>query len=113
MKRMHAYMPATLHALTVLGSQIASRRRELRWTAAELADRLGVSPQLVARIERGAPGTAIGTVLEAAVICGVPLFGVDPADRGALASLAEQEKTRLALLPARTRRTSVQADDDF
>lgn len=45
MKRMHAYMPATLHALTVLGSQIASRRRELRWTAAELADRLGVSPQ--------------------------------------------------------------------
>jgi len=112
-KRRRTYMPATQHALSALGAQIAIRRRELRWTAAELAGRIGVTPQLITRIEHGAPGTAVGTVFEAAVVCGVPLFGVDPAERGALASVAEQERNRLALLPARARRKSVAVDDDF
>lgn len=34
-----------------------------------------MQPAVVANIEKGAPGTAIGTVLEAAIVCGVPLFG--------------------------------------
>lgn len=79
-KRRRTYLPATEHALTTLGSQTAIRRRELRWTAVQSAQQLVVSPAVVSRIERGAPGTAVGTVLEAAVVCGVPLFGVDPSD---------------------------------
>jgi len=112
-RRQRSYLPATSLALQALGSQIAAARRELGWTAAELAGRLGVTPQLVTRIEKGAPGTAIGTVLEAAVVCGVPLFGVDPADRAALGAVAERERNRVALLPARTRRKPVVVDDDF
>lgn len=81
-KQQHAYLPATLDAVQALGAQVAAARRELGWTAAELAGRLGVTPALVSRIEKGAPGTAIGTVLEAAVVCGVPLFGVDATDLG-------------------------------
>ena len=109
-KRTRSYLPATTHALSVLGSQIAASRRELGWTAADLAERLGVNIQLISKIERGAPSTAVGTVFEAAVLCGVPLFGVDPAD---LEDLAARERTRLALLPARTRRKRVQVSDDF
>lgn len=112
-RRTHAYLPATEHALSVLGTHIAIARRELGWTAADLAARLGVTPQLVSRIEKGAPGTAIGTVFEAAVLCGIPLFGADPADPRALPELADRERMRLALLPARMRRKRVVTGDDF
>lgn len=110
MKRTRSYLPTTTSALSVLGSQIAAARRELGWTAADLAERLGVNVQLIRKIEQGAPGTAIGTVFEAAVLCGVSLFGVDPAD---LEDLAMRERARLALLPARTRRKKIQVSDDF
>lgn len=112
-KRSRQPLPAAQHALSILGAQIAARRRELRWTAAELAERVGTTPALISRIERGAPGTAIGTVFEAATIVGVPLFGIDDADPQALGSLAEQQRLRLALLPARTRTRTVTLDDDF
>ncbi len=110
MKQTRAYLPATLDAVATLGVQIAVARRELGWTAAELAGRLGVQPQLVGRIERGAPSTAIGTVLEAAVLCGVPLFG---ADAGELRDAAERERTRLALMPQRVRPSAVEISNDF
>nr|WP_269327701.1 helix-turn-helix transcriptional regulator [Kineosporia mesophila] len=96
--------------MAAFGAQIAVARRERGWTAADLAERLGVSAPLVGKIERGVPGTAIGTVFEAAVLCGVPLFSVDPAD---LEDLAIGERRRLALLPARIRRERVQISDDF
>lgn len=93
-----------------MGSQIGVARRELGWTAAALAERLGAHPTLVGRIEKGAPGTAIGTVFEAAILCGVPLFGVDASDLG---PIADRERARLALLPARTQRRRREVSDDF
>ncbi len=99
-KRSRAYLPATLDAVKVLGAQVAVARRELGWSAAELAQRLGVSAPLVSRLENGHPTTQIGTVFEAAVICGVPLFATDPSELG---RLAEHERRRVALLPARVR----------
>jgi len=109
-KRSHAYLPATLEALSALGAQIAAARRELGWTGVELAERLGVSPQLVTRIEKGAAGTAVGTVLEAAVVCGVPLYGVDPQRLG---EVSERARARLALLPQRVDVRPVEVDDAF
>jgi transcriptional regulator with XRE-family HTH domain len=107
----HQNLPSTRAALAALGAQIAVARRELGWTAADLAERLGVTAKVVTRIERGEPGTAIGTVFEAAVICGVPLFGVEAAG---LADVAERERARLALLPQRVRRPGVtEVSDDF
>lgn len=109
-RRTHVYLPATLDAARVLGTQIAIARRELGWTAAELAGRIGATPALVARIEKGSPSTALGTVLEAAVVCGVPLFGVDAAD---LPGTADRSRATLALLPQRVRPPAVEISDDF
>jgi transcriptional regulator with XRE-family HTH domain len=103
-------LPATQAALDTLGAQIAIARREAGWTATELAERLGVTPALVARIERGSPATAVGTVLEAALLCGVPLFG---ASHDQLAAVAERQRDRLALLPARVRTQPKPVSDKF
>lgn len=110
MRRSRSYLPATLDALSVLGSQIAVARRELGWTSAELAQRVGVSAPVISRLENGHPTTQIGTVFEAAVLCGVRLFGLDPSDLGRLAS---EERNRKALLPSRVRPTRVELSDDF
>ncbi|MDQ3157047.1 MAG: helix-turn-helix transcriptional regulator [Actinomycetota bacterium] len=110
MKKSQTYLPATLAAVSALGAQIAIARRELGWTAAELADRLGVGAAAVSRLENGAPGTAIGTVLEAAIVTGVPLFDTNPAG---LAQVASAQRAQLAILPSRIRRKTVEVDDDF
>lgn len=110
MRRSRRYLPATESALAVLGGQVAVARREIGWTAGELAERLGVTPALVARIERGAPTTSIGTVFEAAVLCGVPLFGVDATELG---DLAQRQRDRVALLPARVRSSAKPVANDF
>lgn len=110
MKRSRTYLPATQAAVAALGAQIAVARRELGWSAAHLAERIGVSAPVITRIEKGAPGTAVGTVFEAAVVCGVPLFGVPASE---LPSVAEREQSRAAVLPARVRGKRVELDDDF
>ena len=110
MQRMRPVLPATTAALVALGTQVAIARRETGWTAAELAERLGVTPALVARIEKGSPAVAVGTAFEAAVLCGVPLFGVAPDE---LIDVAARQRDRLALLPARVRTRIQQVSDDF
>jgi transcriptional regulator with XRE-family HTH domain len=110
MKRTRQYLPATLDAVAALGAQIAAARRELGWTAAELAERVGVSAPLISRIENGRPTAQIGTVIEAAVICGLPLFGADAAG---LSAIATGERRRLALLPERVREHPVVIDNAF
>lgn len=97
-------------ALRVLGGQIRLARHERGWTVAEFAQRIGVSPPTVIAIETGAPGTAIGTVLTAATLVGVPLFNVeDPAE---LARMRRRGEERLALIPTRVRSTDDAGDDD-
>ena len=111
-KKFRSPLPATTHAVTALGALIAAGRRDRQWTAAELGERLGVTAPTVTRIERGNPNVAVGTVLEAAVLVGVPLFEV-PAEQ--LSRVAREANLRLALLPSRVRRVSVapEVDDDF
>lgn len=109
-KRTRPLLPSTEQALSALGAQIGAARRETGWTASELAERLGVGVQLIRRIEQGEPTTSVGTVFEAAVLCGVRLFGVDAAD---LPSVAERERGRAALLPSRVRHRKVEVSDDF
>lgn len=110
MRKVRPLLPATEAALGALGAQIAIARREAGWTAVELAERLGITPALVTRIEKGAPASAIGTVLEAAVVCGVPLFAAGPHE---LADIAARQRDRLALLPARVRTRPQPVSDDF
>jgi transcriptional regulator with XRE-family HTH domain len=48
-----------------LGAAVKARRLELGWSQAKLADRLRVQRQWVIRLEGGADGAEIGTVLKA------------------------------------------------
>lgn len=99
---------ATKQALGLLGAQIRIARRERGWTINELAARVGVSRVTIGNLEVGDPGVAVGTVFEAAVLVGVPLFHESP-DR--LRVEATRARDWLALLPERVRSKAV--DDDF
>ena len=111
-------MPKTSPALSRYGSEatrllgllIRQHRLERRMTAAELAQRAGVSRGFVQRAERGDPGCAIGTVFELATIVGICLFEADPLQLAA--TRAATEKT-LKLLPASARMPALKVDDDF
>src|SRR5260370_22742794 len=100
MRRAHAYLPQTTDAVVVLGLEIEAARRRRRMSAEELAERSGISPATLRRVERGDPTVAIGIVFEAAGLVGIELFGVNPAD---LPALVRRNQDRLALLPARLR----------
>ncbi len=103
-------MRATHDAVRVIGLQLARSRREQRRTAAEIAERAGITRQTLRRIERGDGRVAVGTVFEVALILGVPLFG---ADRKELAQMVATGKRDLALLPARVVVPGEDIDDDF
>jgi len=105
-----ALSPQTIDAAATLGMLVAAGRRARRWPQADLAERLGVSRQTVSKVEMGDPSVALGTVLEAAVLVGVPLFD---ADRSGMRTMGELAEARLALLPSRVRSTPAKVDDDF
>jgi transcriptional regulator with XRE-family HTH domain len=100
--------PKARDAVRILGAQINAARVRRRWTTARLAEQINVSLPTLRKIERGDPTVAIGSVLDAAVAVGVPLFGID-VDR-----LAEHIEDRVALLPARVTPIGDEGlDDDF
>lgn len=74
----------------------------------ELAERVGANHTTIRRLERGEPGVALGTALEAAVIVGLPLFAEDPALRRLEARRVQE---RLALMPRPRKKAPI--DDDF
>ncbi len=100
---------AAADALAVLGAQVRVGRHARNWTAADLAARIGVSPRTVTAIEKGSPGVAVGTVLNAAAVVGVPLFGATGAE---LARLRRRGEERVALLPSREYHPRHDRDDD-
>ena len=89
---------------------VAEGRRQNRWTAVELADRLGTTTPTLRRIENGDPGVAIGLFLDAAVLCGVQLFSTTDSQMG---QVAREAQLRRALLPQRVRTSPVSLDDAF
>jgi len=102
-------LPLAEEAVAALGALIAVRRRELKFTATEFAERVGVTRVTLRKIEQGDPSVAVGTVFTAAVVAGIPLFGAD--DRRDLAAVRGEIGRLLALLPSRVDRGPV--DNDF
>lgn len=100
---------ASREALEVLGASIRVGRIRRRWSLAELAERVGVSRPTIAKVERGDPSVAVGTVFEAATLLGVVLYDT-PEDRRRQQAMKSIE---LALLPSRARQRVVEVDDDF
>ncbi|WP_132251714.1 helix-turn-helix transcriptional regulator [Methylobacterium segetis] len=105
-----AHSRQAVEALELLGSLVKLARLERKMTAADLAERAGISRPLLRRIERGDPGCSIGAVFEAAVIVGVPLF---EAEQGAATLHAGEIRQRLVLMPKSARRSRRPARDDF
>jgi transcriptional regulator with XRE-family HTH domain len=97
-------------AAILLGQLIRRARIERKITAAELAERAGLSRGLVQRIEKGDPGCAIGAVFEAAAIVGLRLFD---ADQTALSDIITANQATLTLLPQAVRASKIEAKDDF
>jgi transcriptional regulator with XRE-family HTH domain len=99
-----------IEALELLGASIRTARIERRMTAADLAARTGISRVSLHRIEKGDPGSSIGSVFEAATIVGVPLFTTEP---GRLAVYLARAEEKLTLLPKKIRNPTVRLDDEF
>lgn len=105
----HVTSPAVDEALQILGTSIREARLRRRWTLDQLAERVGVSRPTIIKAERGDPTVAAGTLFEAAVIVGVPLFGASDDER---ARYGQLKRAELALLPTAARVPRA-VDDDF
>ncbi len=100
----------TQTTLSLLGQLIKTARQQRKMSQADLAQRLGVSRQTVIAIEKSNPQVAVGTLLEAAHIVGVPLLSDDTT---ALTQWQAALAGFKALLPTRTHTQIVEIDDDF
>ncbi len=97
-------------AVVVLGQLIRINRIERKLSVAQLAMRVGVSRDLIQRMEQGDPRCGIGLVFEAAVVVGVPLF---EDDRSRLTTRMVEQEEKLQLLPKSIRNKTAVIKDDF
>ncbi|MDE2281657.1 MAG: helix-turn-helix domain-containing protein [Actinomycetales bacterium] len=110
MRMPHTFHPQTLDAAQLLGLEVARVRRERRWTATDLAERAGIAPVTLRKIEKGDPTVELGSAFEVATLLGIVLFAPD---RRELSTMVEHARTRLALLPARVRESAGKDHDAF
>jgi transcriptional regulator with XRE-family HTH domain len=98
-------------AVTLLGSLIRVNRVERKLSVQALAERVGISRDMMQRIEQGDPRCGIGLVIEAATIVGVPLFGTDSSNK--LTIHIKEQEDKLRLLPKAIHKTRATVKDDF
>ena len=101
--------PLAQDAAKRLGLLVAIGRKERSWTQEDLAERVGTTAKTIRQIEHGYPTVGIGLYFQAAVLTGVSLFDTEPRPRVTMDM--DTESNRLALLPKRVNRRTV--DDDF
>ena len=104
------YSRYTDEALKLLARRIKATRLERRMTVQDLAERAGVSRDLLYRVERADPACSIGVVFEIATLLGLTLFQSDYND---LAVKNKMVEDKLALLPRRARPVKIEIDDNF
>ncbi|MCY7387243.1 MAG: helix-turn-helix domain-containing protein [Burkholderiales bacterium] len=97
-------------AVVVLGQHIRINRIERKLSVQELAGRVGISRDMMRRIEQGDPRCGIGLVFEAATVVGVTLF---EEDRNDLTSRMTEQKEKLHLLPKAIHKHRSGVKDDF
>lgn len=104
------YSRHTRDAVTLLGKLIRLARKARGLSAAELAQRTGISRGTLQRIEKGDPKVEIGIMFEAASLVGVNLFD---ADNGRLSENIARTDDKLALMPKAIHKPSSVTKDDF
>ncbi len=101
------YSETVRHAAALLGTRVRQGRIARGWTVRQLAERAGISPPTLLKVEHGDPSVALGTAFDVAVLTGVPLFFDD---RRRLASEAVREREYTALLARRVRPVTDEPD---
>ena len=109
-KENRTYSRYTHEALRLLAGRIRATRLERGITVQDIAERAGISRDLLYRIERADLACGIGVVFEVATLLGLTLFQSDYDDLVAKNKMVED---KLALLPSRARSKKVEVDDDF
>lgn len=107
-KRQTVTKGASQDALAVMGQLVRMLRIKQGITLEALAGRVSVSKQTMINIEKGAPGVAIGSVFNAAVEVGVPLFSPDETE---VARMRRRGDEVLSLMPARVETEKINDDD--
>jgi len=107
--------PKAKPALERLGQDIRKARLRRGIAVADLAVRAGTSPSSIARLERGDPGVAIGTLADVLVVLGLlerlaDLVDIRKDDLG-LALVAEQGPRRGRSFAARLKKQKAQAEE--
>lgn len=107
--------PKTRLALERLGQDVRNARLRRGIAVADLAVRAGSSPSSIARLEKGDPGVAIGTLAEVLVVLGLierltDLIDIRKDDLG-LALATEQGPRRGRSFAARLRAQKVQSKE--
>lgn len=97
-------------AAELLGLLIRRARVDRQMTAAEVADRAGMSRGLVHRIEKGDLGASIGAAFEVASVVGVRLFDQDARGMNLKVNEARSVNT---LLPQAVRTSTGPVEEDF
>jgi transcriptional regulator with XRE-family HTH domain len=108
--RNRTYSDTVRDAAQLLGAQVRQARIQRGWTVRDLAERAGISPPTLLKVEHGDPTVALGTAFDLAVLTGVPLFFDD---RSRLATEAVRQQERTALLAQRVRPSFEEPDYDF
>ena len=101
---------ATKTTLSLLGQLIKTARQQRSISQLELAERLGITRQTVAAIEKGNPQVSAGILFETAHIVGVPLLSDDKENLNQWQAVLSGFT---ALLPQRVHTKKVEIDDDF
>lgn len=107
--------PKTKPALERLGKDIRNARLRRGIAVADLAVRAGTSPSTIARLERGDPGVAIGTLADILVVLGLldrfaDLIDISKDELG-LALAAEQGPRRGRSFAARLKKQKAQTEE--
>ena len=105
-----SYSRYAREAAELLGLMIRNARIKRGITAAEVAERAGISRGLVHRIEKGEMGASIGAAFEVAAIIGLRLFEAEPTT---LTRHLSTERDKLTLLPQSVRTAIAKVKDDF
>ncbi len=96
--------------LLYLGQLIRIARKEKGISQQELCERLSVSRGRIKRIEQGNPEVAIGVVIEACFILGIPLLGCEAKD---VDNLAKMLSYMNKLIPLNIPAKNIDFDDNF
>jgi len=104
------YSRYSQQALLLLGASLRAARIDKKMGTQVLAERAGISRDMLYRIEKGDPRCEIGVVFELAAILGVPLF--EP-ELLALQKRTREVEGRLTLLPKAVHPSRGEVKDDF